>query len=230
MIKLDSRYYKALAVAVGLHIAAAGALGFYAWLPNTHKDNIIEVSLAGAPKKKGVPKPAAVKKEKPKPKPVKIKTKKDDIIEKKLEEKQEEEIPATPETPEETTNEDTINSGETGEQGATDGVEGGAENGNGGNEGNEGVAVQLPYVTYKVDPAYPAAARKEGVKGTVHLKVLINVNGRAIDAQVVGSSGHSALDQSALNAIYKWRFSPAKDAKGQKVRCYVNIPVIFKLR
>ena len=74
MSKLESRYYKALAVAVGIHILAAGALGFYAWLPTPPKDNIIEVSLAGAPKKKGVKKPAVAPK--PKPKPVKITPKK----------------------------------------------------------------------------------------------------------------------------------------------------------
>lgn len=227
MSKLRSRYQKAVAVAVGFHVLAAGALGFYAWLPSTHKDNIIEVSLAGAPKKKVSTKPAAVPKQKTKPKPVKIKAQKDDIVEKKLiAEKPEETVEAT-ESPEEVTNESNASGGEPEEKGSADGVEGGSENSDG---GNEGVAVQLPYVTYKVDPVYPAAARKEGIAGTVQLKVLIDVNGKAVDALVVGSSGSGALDQSALNAIYKWRFSPAKNAKGNKVRCYVNIPVTFKLR
>lgn len=226
MIKLESRYYKALAVAVGIHIMAAGALGVYAWLPDKPKDNIIEVSLAGAPKKKGVQKPIATIKKKDKAKPVKIKPRKDDIVDKRIiEEKQEEE---TIETTDNTENSDnSVSDGEAREQGAPDGVEGGSTEGNG---GQDGVVVKLPYVTYKVEPNYPNECKINKQEGSVTLRVMVGEDGKAIEASVVGSSGYTAMDASALKAVYKWRFSPARNSKGQKIRCYVNFPIVFRLK
>lgn len=223
---MNSRYYKALSAALGIHILAAGVLGIYAWLPTPQNEKVIEVSLAGAPKKKGVLKPAAALKQKPKP--VKIKPKKDDIVEKKqIEERPEEEVPETQETTEEVTNENAAANGEVGEQGSPDGVEGGKEDGNG---GQDGVAVKLPYVTYKVEPNYPNECKLKKQEGTVTLRVMVSEEGKAIEASVVGSSGFEAMDASAVKAVYKWRFSPARNAKGVKIRCYVNFPIVFKLK
>lgn len=223
---MNSRYYKALSAALGIHILAAGVLGIYAWLPTPQNEKVIEVSLAGAPKKKGVLKPAAALKQKPKP--VKIKPKKDDIVEKKqIEERPEEEVPETQETTEEVTNENAAANGEVGEQGSPDGVEGGKEDGNG---GQDGVAVKLPYVTYKVEPNYPNGCKLKKQEGTVTLRVMVSEDGKAIEASVVGSSGFEAMDASAVKAVYKWRFSPARNAKGVKIRCYVNFPIVFKLK
>lgn len=219
MIKLESRYYKALAVAVGIHIMAAGVLGMYAWLPSPQKDKILEVTLAGAPKKKGVKKPAVTPK--PKPKPVRIKPKKDDIVDKKLkEEKPQEETKEMPE-PEE------VDNTAVGEEGDPNGSEEGTTEGNG---GQEGTAVQLPYITYKTEPSYPEECRKNRQEGTVLLKVLVGEDGRVLEVNVASSSGFALLDNSALRTVYKWRFSPARDAKKQKVKCYVNLPIIFKLK
>ncbi len=173
--------------------------------------------MAGAPKKKGVKKPVVAPKQKPKPK---IKPKPDDIIDKKLPVEKPVENTPDPEPEEPTTT-------ESGEVGDPDGVEGGKEDGNG---GQDGVAVQLPYVTYKVEPNYPSDARSNNQEGTVTLKVLIETNGRPVEAQIIGSSGVASLDASALKAIYRWRFSPAKNNKGKPVRCYVNIPVSFRLK
>lgn len=226
MIKLESRYYKALAVAIGVHVMAASALGLYAWLPDKPKDNVIEVSLAGAPKKKGVQKPAAVIKKKNKVKPVKIKPQKDDIVDKKIvEEKQEEETLETTDSAENTDN--NASDGEAGEQGSPDGVDGGSEEGNG---GQDGVAVKLPYVTYKVEPNYPNECKINKQEGSVTLRVMVGEDGKTIEASVVASSGYSAMDAAALKAVYKWRFSPARNSKGQKIRCYVNFPIVFKLK
>lgn len=231
MSGMEPRYYKALAAALGIHILAAGVLGIYAWLPTPQNEKVIEVSLAGAPKKKGVLKPAVAPKQKPKPKPVRIKPKQDDIIEKKpieqVEEKPEEEIPETQEASTETTTDSVATDGEVGEQGSPDGVEGGKEDGNG---GQDGVAVKLPYVTYKVEPNYPNECKLKKQEGTVTLRVMVSEEGKAIEASVVGSSGFETMDASAVKAVYKWRFSPARNAKGVKIRCYVNFPIVFKLK
>ncbi len=60
--------------------------------------------------------------------------------------------------------------------------------------------------------------------------MLVNDSGRVQVATVVKSSGQEDLDASALQAVYKWRFSAAKDKLKQKIACYITIPVNFKLR
>lgn len=69
-------------------------------------------------------------------------------------------------------------------------------------------------------PVYPQALRDAGIGGRVVVRGVIGVDGRVESAEVVRSSGNSTLDNNALSAFYKWRFSPAKNDAGQKVRCY----------
>ena len=40
---------------------------------------------------------------------------------------------------------------------------------------------------------------------------------------VARSSGNEALDGAAVEAVYNWNFSPAKDTYGSPVRCYITI-------
>lgn len=69
-------------------------------------------------------------------------------------------------------------------------------------------------------PVYPQALRDAGIGGRVVVRGVIGIDGRVESAEVVHSSGNSTLDNNALSAFYKWRFSPAKNDAGQKVRCY----------
>lgn len=213
MMDTKNRLHKAIGLALGVHLAGAALLGAFFWSPlYTPNDKIIEVALAGAPKKKKAAKPIV------KPKPV-IKPRKDDIVDKRLKppEPVQEQVQ---EQPEETDNDSS--GSDTGTEGA---------NGTGTQPTEQpGQAVQLPYITYSTQPPYPNEARKNGVEGSVRVRVLIDTNGRVTEASVSSSSGSSLLDQAALQTVYKWRFSPAKDAQGRKVPCYVNIPVIFRLR
>jgi periplasmic protein TonB len=64
-------------------------------------------------------------------------------------------------------------------------------------------------------PAYPMSARARGEEGTVKLGVRLHADGRVLDAQVAESSGHPALDQAALSAIHKARFTPRKGVIGE---------------
>lgn len=77
-----------------------------------------------------------------------------------------------------------------------------------------------PRVASTVAPVYPQALRDAGIGGRVAVRGIIGVDGRVESAEVVRSSGNSTLDNNALSAFYKWRFSPAKNDAGQKVRCY----------
>ena len=77
-----------------------------------------------------------------------------------------------------------------------------------------------PRVTSTAAPVYPQALRDAGIGGRVAVRGIIGIDGRVESAVVVRSSGNSTLDNNALSAFYKWRFSAAKNDAGQKVRCY----------
>lgn len=110
------------------------------------------------------------------------------------------------------------------------GKEGGSLNGGrGADVPVKGGAVLPPGVLSKVKPVYPQAARRRGTEGTVYLRVKIMENGRAADVVVAVSSGDASLDEAAVQAIYKWRFVPAKDGAGSPIACYTKIPMVFRL-
>ena len=77
-----------------------------------------------------------------------------------------------------------------------------------------------PRVSSTAAPVYPQALRDAGIGGRVVVRGVIGTDGRVESAEVVRSSGNSTLDNNALSAFYKWRFSAAKNDAGQKVRCY----------
>ena len=100
----------------------------------------------------------------------------------------------------------------------------GAGHGTGVGDGTGGGIATAPKVPPRVSstaaPYYPPALRDAGIEGRVVVRGVIGVDGRVESAQVVRSSGNSTLDNNALSAFYKWRFSAARNDAGQKVRCY----------
>ena len=201
------RYLQALGIAVSLHLAAGLSLGcFDNWISPDTSSKIIEVTLARPGHKKKV--------EVKKPKPVPIKPRKDDIVDKNLKPVPEENEQAKDDVADDTN----TTAADTGSEGP---VNDGAE---------DGVAVQRPYVTFSSKPPYPSEAKSKGIQGTVNLRILINEKGRVDTAEVASSSGNAFLDNAALNNIYKWRFSPAKNGKGKAIPCYVNVPIAFRLK
>lgn len=77
-------------------------------------------------------------------------------------------------------------------------------------------------------PRYPMLARRNGIEGTVRLKVLVTQDGRAAQVLVDQTSGSPALDSAALEAVRKWQFVPAR--RGQEaIESWVLVPLVFKL-
>lgn len=89
-----------------------------------------------------------------------------------------------------------------------------------------------PRVVSTAAPVYPQALRDAGIGGRVVVRGVVGIDGRVESAVVVRSSGNSTLDNSALSAFYKWRFSAAKNDAGQKVRCYFvqGFPFVIEYR
>ena len=86
--------------------------------------------------------------------------------------------------------------------------------------------------TYKIGsaknphPAYPLIARKKGWEGRVLIQAEIDREGNVSKIKVLESSGYKVLDNSSLETLKKWKFTPAKI--GNKfVDDTVNIPVKF---
>src|SRR5262245_43164726 len=116
----------------------------------------------------------------------------------------------------------------TGGGGVRVGTGGGASSSTGAGTGGGGGSAR-PVGGYQVKPRYPESARRQGVEGTVLLKMRITEHGRVADIQVERSAGHPDLDQSAMEAVQRWRFEPARRS-GEPVAVWVLIPVEFKLQ
>lgn len=78
-------------------------------------------------------------------------------------------------------------------------------------------------------PPYPALAKRQGLTGTVVLRLLVGVDGQVISASVERSSGHRLLNNAALDYVKRhWRFAPAKQG-GVPVIAEVLLPVEFDI-
>ncbi len=86
-----------------------------------------------------------------------------------------------------------------------------------------------PAYSYNPKPAYPRSARRRGQEGTVLLRVEVLANGRVGEVVVDTSSGYESLDEAAVKAVRRWRFSPARRGSA-RVNCWVRVPVKFDLK
>jgi protein TonB len=59
-------------------------------------------------------------------------------------------------------------------------------------------------------PEYPEMAIFLGYQGTAIVRIKVSANGLSKGAEILRSSGHKLLDESAVKALKKWRFTPGK--------------------
>lgn len=105
----------------------------------------------------------------------------------------------------------------------------GAGSGGGTGSGAKGL-ISPPRILQKVEPRYPESVRRDGVEGSVTVKMEIMENGKPSNVWVVGSSGRNELDEAAVKAVERWRFVPARDSvNGQPVVCITTVEVKFRL-
>ena len=83
-------------------------------------------------------------------------------------------------------------------------------------------------VTKRVDPVYPPASRRQDEEGTVRLRVLVDESGTPREVNVLKSSGHTRLDEAAVDAVKRWRFRAATQA-AQAVKAWTQVSVTFRL-
>ena len=78
-------------------------------------------------------------------------------------------------------------------------------------------------------PPYPPLAVKMRLEGKVVLLAEVSPGGKAGRVSLETSSGHELLDQSALQTVKQWQFTPARK-DGFVVAQIVRIPINFNLK
>lgn len=78
-------------------------------------------------------------------------------------------------------------------------------------------------------PRYPHESRRKREQGTVVLAVTLGTDGSVEDIRIARSSGYSRLDDAALGAVRKWRWSPTlSGGVAVRVRGTVEIPFVLR--
>ena len=78
-------------------------------------------------------------------------------------------------------------------------------------------------------PPYPPLAVRMRLEGKVTLLAEVLPDGKAGRVAIETSSGHEMLDQSALQTVKQWQFSPARK-DGVIITQVVRIPITFNLK
>jgi TonB family protein len=70
-----------------------------------------------------------------------------------------------------------------------------------------------PKVVHNPLPTYPPQARSANppVTGSGRFRILFDTNGEAKDVQIVRSTGHTILDQAAVDALREWKSTPGRE-------------------
>ena len=90
-----------------------------------------------------------------------------------------------------------------------------------------GQDVQPATLVHRVSPDYPNSWKREGLQGTVHLRITIAKDGSVRDVKVV--DGDSRLAKSAEKAVKQWRYKPAL-RNGEPVELQATVAVAFALK
>jgi protein TonB len=77
--------------------------------------------------------------------------------------------------------------------------------------------------------AYPLAARRQGLRGTVELDVWLDPAGRVRDVRVARSSSHGLLDDAAIAAVRNLGPLPFPESLPRRA-LLIRLPLVFDLR
>jgi TonB family protein len=84
--------------------------------------------------------------------------------------------------------------------------------------------VMQKLVTHRVDPDYPAAARRDNLQGVIVLDVIVGRDGSVLDVQ--SKNGPEILAEAAVSALRWWRFEPYR-VNGEPVVVETTVAVEF---
>jgi len=83
----------------------------------------------------------------------------------------------------------------------------------------------------RIEPTYPADARRAGITGWVQLEIVVNADGSVRSARVTASQPKGLFDAAAQLAVMRWKFRPkVQDGKpveqkgSQRINFGINQP------
>ena len=88
------------------------------------------------------------------------------------------------------------------------------------------LANSAPVPTSQPAPRYPRGALRSGIEGTVQVQVDVGPDGVPTSVALASGSGSRELDRAAMDAVRRWRFTPAM-ANGQPTTGRVTVPIKF---
>jgi periplasmic protein TonB len=94
-----------------------------------------------------------------------------------------------------------------------------------GDESDSPDCITPPRQIYAPDPDYPVKERGTGHEGNVILRLVVDADGVAHDIAVSGSLS-PAFDAAALEAVKKWKFTPATK-NGKPIPAHLAVQVEF---
>lgn len=76
-------------------------------------------------------------------------------------------------------------------------------------------------------PEYPKLARKETLQGEALLTLLVDINGKVSEAEIISSKPLPSFGVAARTAALKWRYRPLK-RNGTLTKFIVQQPFVFR--
>jgi periplasmic protein TonB len=77
-------------------------------------------------------------------------------------------------------------------------------------------------------PVYPVASKRLGEQGRVVLRIHIQADGHVGEIQLAATSGYERLDESAIRAVKRWIYRPARQGDAA-IAWWYQQPVTFTL-
>jgi len=77
-------------------------------------------------------------------------------------------------------------------------------------------------------PQYPFLAKRDGIEGRVVLRIVVDSEGNAKEAEVDSAEPEGIFEEAALKVVERYKFRPAMKG-GKPVNCIVKLPISFTM-
>ncbi len=77
-------------------------------------------------------------------------------------------------------------------------------------------------------PQYPFLAKRDGIEGKVYLRIVVDTEGNAKEAEVYKAEPEGVFEEAALKVVERYKFRPAMKG-GKPVNCIVVQPISFTM-
>jgi protein TonB len=98
----------------------------------------------------------------------------------------------------------------------------------GGGANGAGGPLTIPAYRQTPLPAYPPLAKAHRWEGVTLLRVEVLTDGSVGKVELLASSGHNKLDETAIRAVQGWKFEPARRGD-TTIASFIKVPIRFKL-